>query len=142
MRPTAMFRAAKQAQIHDFAMSLPKGYDTWVGEQGVRLSGGQRQRLAIARAILRDAPLLILDEPTANLDPLTERKLMRTLQPMMGERTTLIITHRLAVVAAADEILVVQHGRIVERGQHQDLLRRQGLYRRMWEDQRNVVVPT
>jgi ATP-binding cassette subfamily C protein CydC len=142
-RPAAseeeMIRAAQQAQIHEFAESLPQGYDTWVGEQGLRLSGGQRQRLAIGRAVLRHAPILLLDEPTANLDPLTADALMQTLRPMIEDRTTLIITHRTALVEMADEILVVRRGRVVERGDHDDLLRRDGFYRRMWEAQRRVV---
>ena len=135
-----MIQAAKQAQIHDFIQSLPQGYDTWIGEQGLRLSGGQRQRLAIARAILKDAPLLILDEPAANLDALTERDVAASLQAVAAGRATLLITHRLVGLEAADEILVLRAGRIAERGRHQDLMQMGGLYRRMWDLQTQVLL--
>ena len=125
--------AARTAQIHDWIVSLPENYDTWVGEQGLRLSGGERQRLAIARALLKDAPALILDEPTANLDAATERDLLAAMAPLMVGRTTLIITHRLVGLERADEILVLDRGRIVERGRHEVLLRGAGAYRRMWD---------
>ena len=125
--------AARVAQIHDWIISLDEGYDTWVGEQGLRLSGGERQRLAIARALLKDAPILILDEPGANLDTATERDLLEALAPLMVGRTTLIITHHLVGLERADEILVFERGRIVERGRHDVLLRRAGVYRRMWD---------
>ena len=125
--------AARAAQIHDWIVSLADGYDTWVGEQGLRLSGGERQRLAIARALLKDAPALILDEPTANLDTATERDLLAAMARLMVGRTTLIITHRPVGLAQADEILVLERGRIVERGRHEALLRRAGAYRRIWD---------
>jgi ATP-binding cassette subfamily C protein CydCD len=134
-----MIHAARQADIHDFIQSLPQGYDTPVGEQGLRLSGGQRQRLAIARAILKDAPLLLLDEPTASLDAITERQVMGTLQTIMTGRTALVATHRLVGLEAADEILVLRAGRIVERGCHQELLQVGGLYHRMWQLQTQVL---
>jgi ATP-binding cassette subfamily C protein CydC len=134
-----MIRAAQQAQIHDFIRSLPQGYDTWIGEQGLRLSGGQRQRLAVARAILKDAPILILDEPTANLDALTERELMTALQALAAGRATLLITHRLVGLEAADEILVLRAGRIVERGRHHELMQIRGLYRHMWDLQNQIL---
>jgi ATP-binding cassette subfamily C protein CydC len=108
----------------------------------VRLSGGQRQRLAIARALLKDAPLLVLDEPTANLDALTERDIMQELRGLMVGRTTLIVTHRLVELEEADEILVLRAGRIVERGRHHDLLQKGGLYRRMWDLQTRVLART
>jgi ABC-type multidrug transport system fused ATPase/permease subunit len=133
-----VIRAAKQARVHDFVQSLPQGYDTWIGEQGLRLSGGQRQRLAIARAILKDAPVLILDEPAANLDAITERQVLASLQAVAMGRATLLITHRLVRLEAADEILVLHAGRIVERGRHQDLMQMDGLYRRMWELQNQI----
>jgi ABC-type multidrug transport system fused ATPase/permease subunit len=136
---TEIVRAARQAQIHDFVRSLPRGYDTWIGEQGLRLSGGQRQRLAIARAILKDAPILLLDEPVANLDALTGRQLMAALQALMVGRTTLIVTHRLAGLEAAGEILVLRAGRIAERGQHHQLIEKDGVYRRMWDLQHQVL---
>jgi thiol reductant ABC exporter CydC subunit len=135
-----LVQATQRAQIHDFIQSLPQGYDTWIGEQGLRLSGGERQRLAIARALLKDPPLLILDEATANLDPLTERAVMQAIHTLMAGRTTLIITHRLVGLEVADEILVLRDGRVVERGQHHDLVQIEGLYRRMWELQNQVLV--
>jgi ABC-type multidrug transport system fused ATPase/permease subunit len=134
-----LFRAARLAQMHDFILSLPQGYDTWIGEQGLRMSGGERQRLAVARALLKDAPLLILDEPTANLDPSTERRLLDCLKVMMQDRTTLLITHRLVGLETMDEILVLDKGRVVERGCHADLLEAGGLYRRLWELQNQAV---
>ena len=134
-----VIQATQQAQIHDFIQSLPDGYDTVVGEQGLRLSGGQRQRLAIARAILKDAPMLILDEPTANLDALTEREVMGSLREVTQGRTVLIVTHRIVDLEAADEILVLRGGRIVERGRHHELLQMEGLYRRMWNSQRQIL---
>jgi len=132
--------AARQAQIHDFIAALPQGYDTWIGEQGLRLSGGERQRLAIARALLRDAAILILDEATANLDALTERTVWEAIETLMRGRTTLIITHRLAGLEDVDEILVLDQGQVVERGRHIDLLQAGGLYRRMWDLQHGMLV--
>ncbi len=130
--------AAQNAQFHTFIESLPQGYDTWIGEQGLRLSGGERQRLALARAILKDAPILILDEATANLDTLTERAVLQTIHMTLSGRTTLMITHRLIGLEAADEILVLHAGHIVERGRHSDLLQIKGAYRRMWDQQRQA----
>ncbi len=128
-----MIRAAQQAQVHDFICSLPQGYDTQVGEQGLKLSGGERQRLAIARALLKESPILLLDEPTANLDPWTEHQLLAALRALPERRTTLWITHRLAGLEQVDEILVLRAGRVIERGRHGDLQQANGLYRRMWE---------
>ncbi len=134
--------AMRKAQIHELVASMSKGYDTLIGEQGVRLSGGERQRLAIARAILKDAPILILDEPTANLDPLTEQQVLNTLFETMQGRTTLLITHRLIDLENFNEILVMNHGRIVERGTHADLLARDTLYRRLWDLQNRILTAT
>lgn len=131
--------AAEQAQLHAFVQSLPRGYDTWVGEQGLRLSGGERQRLAIARALLRDAPILVLDEPTANLDSLAERDLLRSIHKVMVGRTVLMITHRLVGLEHFDEILVLRAGQLVERGRHNDLLEMGGYYYRMWDSWRQAL---
>lgn len=131
--------AAKQAQVYDFIMSLPQGWNTPVGEQGLRLSGGERQRLAIARAFLKDAPILILDEPTANLDSLAEREILRAVRDLAVGRTTLIITHRLVGLEMAGEILVLRNGRVVEQGRHEELVQYEGLYWRMWDLQRSML---
>ncbi|UCF61127.1 MAG: thiol reductant ABC exporter subunit CydC [Anaerolineaceae bacterium] len=127
-----LVQAASQAQIHEFVQSLPHGYDTWIGEAGVRLSGGERQRIAIARALLKNTPILILDEPTANLDALTEREVIKTLYGLMEGRTTLIITHRLVGLENVGQILVMREGRIIERGRHDELIQAEGFYHRMW----------
>ena len=132
--------AAHAAQIHDFIMGLPKGYNTLIGEQGLRLSGGERQRLAIARTIIKDAPILILDEPTANLDTLTERQVLETLFALMRRKTSLLITHRLVGLENVNEILVLNHGQIVERGTHLFLLNQNGLYRHLWDLQNRILV--
>jgi ATP-binding cassette, subfamily C, bacterial CydC len=128
-------QSVRRAQLEPFIQSLPQGYDTWIGEQGLRLSGGERQRLAIARALVKDAPILILDEPTANLDTLTEREVMQSIRLLMEGRTTLLITHRLVGLEDADEILVLQAGRVAERGSHAELMGANGLYCRMWQVQ-------
>lgn len=132
--------AARAAKIHDLITSLPKGYDTLIGEQGLRLSGGERQRLAIARALLKDAPVFIFDEPTANLDPEMEREVLDTLFITMQGRASLLITHRLIGLERLDQILVMDHGQIVERGTHSELLARHGLYRRLWDLQNQIVL--
>ncbi len=131
--------ATRAAQIHDFILSLPRGYDTLIGEQGWRLSGGERQRLAIARALLKNAPVLLFDEPTANLDPQTEKQVLDTLFATMRTRTSLLITHRLVGLERVDEILVMDHGRIVERGTHTELLAGRGLYYRLWMLQNQIM---
>jgi subfamily B ATP-binding cassette protein MsbA len=120
--------AARAANAHDFIIRLPLGYDTLLGERGTRLSGGQRQRIAIARAILRDPPILILDEATSALDPESERLVQDALTRLMRDRTVLVIAHRLGTVQHADEILLLEDGQIVERGTHQHLLAREGRY--------------
>ncbi len=132
-------RAARLANIHDFIASLPEGYDTPVGEMGVKLSGGQRQRLAIARALLKDAPILVLDEATSNLDAETEREIQAAIHRLAQGRTTLVIAHRLSTVVNADEILVINDGRIVERGRHAELLARDGVYARLFARQQDEL---
>jgi ATP-binding cassette subfamily C protein CydC len=127
------------ARIDQFIRSLPEGYDTWIGEHGRQLSGGERQRLAIARAVLKDAPILILDEPTANLDTLTELDVIHSLQSLAKNRAVLWATHRLVEMEHVDEILVLDRGQIVENGSHAGLIRERGLYQRMWQLQQRIL---
>ena len=131
--------ACRTAQVHDFIQTLPQGYDTLIGENGFLLSAGQRQRLAIARALLKPAPVLLLDEPTANLDPITERNLLQSILDGSRERSILLITHRLAGLKNIDDIIVLQDGEIVQRGTHATLSTQQGLYRQMWQAQSQLL---
>jgi ATP-binding cassette subfamily B protein len=130
--------AAKIAEAHDFICQLPQGYDTVVGERGQKLSGGQRQRLAIARAILKDPPILILDEATSAVDNETEAAIARSLEKITQNRTTIAIAHRLSTIRHADCIYVMEQGRIVEQGRHEDLLERQDIYANLWRVQTGV----
>jgi subfamily B ATP-binding cassette protein MsbA len=135
-------QAAAAANAHEFIQGLAQGYDTLLGERGTRLSGGQRQRIAIARALLRDPPILLLDEATSALDTESERLVQQAIDRLMQDRTVLVIAHRLATVRHADQIVVLDAGRIVERGTHEELLANGRLYRRLYELQfRDDVVP-
>jgi ATP-binding cassette subfamily B protein len=133
--------AGRAAYIHDRIMELPDGYDTIVGERGYRMSGGEKQRLAIARVILKDPRILILDEATSSLDTHSERFIQRALQPLMAGRTTLAVAHRLSTILAADQILVVVAGRIVERGTHRELLEQGGVYAGLYHEQFGDGIP-
>jgi ATP-binding cassette subfamily B protein len=133
-------RAARLANAHDFIARLPRGYQTLVGERGVKLSGGERQRVALARAFLADAPILILDEATSSLDSESEALIQQAMDRLMAGRTSIIIAHRLSTVRTMDRILVFDRGRIVEEGSHEALLRRaQGLYRRLFDRQSGAI---
>ena len=131
--------AAKKARCHDFIMKLPKGYETVIGEDGSSLSGGERQRLSIARAMMKDAPIIILDEATANVDPENEKDLVAAIEALTREKTIIMIAHRLKTVRHADQILVVDQGRIVQQGTHNDLMQQDGIYRRFVGDREQAV---
>ena len=139
--------AAKQAQVYDFIQGLPEGFDTIVGERGLKLSGGEKQRVVIARTILKNPGILLLDEATSALDTATERHIQQTLDSLSEGRTVMIIAHRLSTIVHADQIIVMQEGRIAEMGSHQELLDKSGLYAEMWqnqitrEDEREIVSP-
>ena len=130
--------AAKKARIHKFIMSLPKGYETDIGENGGILSGGQRQRLSIARAFLKDAPILILDEMTSNVDPVNESLIQDAVTELAKNRTVLVIAHHLKTIRRADQILVFQKGNLLEKGKHEELLEREGFYAKLWKAQHEV----
>jgi ATP-binding cassette subfamily B protein len=127
--------ACLAANIHDFIQELPEGYDTIVGERGYRLSGGEKQRMAIARVILKDPRILILDEATSHLDSRNESLIQAALEPLMEGRTSLVIAHRLSTILAADKILVLDRGQLVEQGSHKTLLEKGGLYADLYETQ-------
>ena len=131
-----MMAACKAAQLHDFLVALPDGYDTIVGEYGYRLSGGERQRLAIARVILKQPRIVILDEPTSSLDGITERAIKDALDSTLFRRaTTIVIAHRLSTILNADEIIVLDDGKLIDSGRHDELLARCALYNRLYQEQ-------
>lgn len=136
-----MIAAAKKAHCHDFIASLPDGYQTLVGERGVKLSGGQRQRISIARAFLKDAPILVMDEATSALDSVTEQCIQDSLDSIMQQRTTIIIAHRLSTLARMDRIVVFEKGQIIEQGSHEALLAQQGQYAKLWSMQAGGFLP-
>jgi ABC-type multidrug transport system fused ATPase/permease subunit len=131
--------AARQANAHDFIMSLPRQYATPLGERGAQLSGGERQRIAVARAFLKDAPILVLDEPTSSIDSRTEAVILDALDRLMVGRTTFLVAHRLSTLRNISKILVLNHGRIVESGTHRQLMARGGLYRQLYDIQAGMV---
>jgi ABC-type multidrug transport system fused ATPase/permease subunit len=134
-----MVAAARAANAHEFIMEMGEGYETVIGERGVKLSGGQKQRLSIARAILKDAPILILDEATSSVDTGTEQLIQQALERLMQGRTTIIIAHRLSTVRNADQIVVLEDKSIRERGTHEQLIQvKDGLYRKLYSVQRNL----
>jgi ATP-binding cassette subfamily B protein len=130
-----VIKAAKQAEVHDFIMTLPDGYDTMIGERGQKLSGGQRQRVSIARAILKNPPILILDEATSSVDNETEAAIQRSLKRLRGECTMVVIAHRLSTIRDSDLIVVMERGKVVERGTHESLIEEHGLYANLWKIQ-------
>ena len=133
-----VIEAAKAAQCHEFIEKLPQGYDTVVGEGGSKLSGGQRQRISIARAILKDAPIILLDEATASLDPENERYIQEAINKLIHSKTLIVIAHRLSTIKHADKIVVLDDGVVVEKGRHHDLISKEGLYHSLWEKQRKA----
>ncbi|MES9545353.1 ABC transporter ATP-binding protein [Streptococcus intermedius] len=133
-----IIKAAKKARIHDFIMSLPKGYETDIGENGGILSGGQRQRISIARAFLKDAPILILDEMTSNVDPVNESLIQDAITELAKNRTVLVVAHHLKTIQKADQILVFQRGNLLEKGKHGELLEKDGYYTKLWKAQYEV----
>ncbi|HXZ24689.1 MAG TPA: ATP-binding cassette domain-containing protein, partial [Nitrospiria bacterium] len=135
MPESDMIDAAKGARAHEFIMQLPEGYDTWVGERGVKLSVGQKQRIAIARALLKDPPMIVFDEATSNIDIETEVKIREALDLLTRDRTTLIIAHRLSSLRNADRVLVIVDGRIAEQGTHDSLMASKGAYASLYDAQ-------
>ena len=136
--PEEVYAAAKAAQCHAFIEKLPHGYDTLIGEGGVYLSGGEEQRISVARAILKNAPILVLDEATAFADPENEYEMQLALKALMSNKTVIVIAHRLSTIQDAEQILVMKDGQIVEQGRHEVLLSTNGLYARMWRSYRHA----
>ena len=138
-KPTAkkseVIEAAKKAHCHEFINQFSNGYNTYVGERGVKLSGGERQRVAIARAILKDPAILILDEATSSLDSQSERLIQEAIDSLMEDKTVIVIAHRLSTIRKMDRIIVIDQGKIIEQGTHQDLISKRGKYQKLWEIQ-------
>nr|XP_019965617.1 PREDICTED: ATP-binding cassette sub-family B member 6, mitochondrial-like [Paralichthys olivaceus] len=132
-------RAAMAADIHTRILELPQGYDTEVGERGLKLSGGEKQRVAIARTILKEPQIILLDEATSSLDTQTERNIQASLAKVCTNRTTIVVAHRLSTIVAADQILVLHNGHVAERGRHEELLLQGGLYAAMWMKQQKTL---
>ncbi len=133
-----VIEAAKKACCHDFITALPDGYDTVIGEGGASLSGGEKQRISIARAIMKDAPIIVLDEATANVDPENEAELMKAIEALTKEKTIIMIAHRLKTVRHADQILVIENGKIAQQGTHDSLMAQDGIYRKFVESRREA----
>lgn len=134
-----VIEAAKKARCHDFIMNLPDGYNTVIGEGGSSLSGGEKQRISIARAIMKDSPIVILDEATANVDPENEAELTKAIEELTKEKTIIMIAHRLKTVEHVDQIIVIDGGRIVQQGRHTELIQQEGIYRTFVEDRKKAV---
>ena len=134
-----VIEAAKKACCHEFIEALPDGYDTVIGEGGASLSGGEKQRISIARAMMKDAPVIFLDEATANVDPENENDLMKAIQALTEEKTVIMIAHRLKTVEHADQILVIDHGKIVQQGTHENLMKEEGIYRNFISERREAA---
>ncbi|HBD63339.1 MAG TPA: thiamine ABC transporter permease, partial [Clostridiales bacterium] len=134
-----VIEAAKMANIHDFIMSLPEGYDTYVGERGVKLSGGQKQRISIARVFLKNPPILILDEATSALDNATEQMIQHSLEELSKGRTTVVVAHRLSTIKNSDEIIVITDKGIQERGKHEELINLNGIYAELYNSQFSIA---
>jgi len=135
-----MLAASRAANCHEFIARLADGYDSRVGERGVKLSVGEKQRVSIARALLKNAPILVLDEATASVDTATEKLIQEALERLMANRTSFVIAHRLSTIRRADQILVVRHGRVIERGTHDELLATDGLYSRLAQIQGTTFI--
>ena len=131
--------AAKKACCHEFISQLPDGYNTVIGEGGATLSGGEKQRISIARAIMKDAPIIILDEATANVDPENEKELVEAVDALTKEKTIIMIAHRLKTVRNADQIVVIDQGRIVQQGTHNQLMKQEGIYKRFVDSREQAV---
>lgn len=134
-----VIEAAKKAACHDFITALPDGYETVIGEGGATLSGGEKQRIAIARAIMKDAPIIILDEATANVDPENEKELTEAIENLTRQKTIIMIAHRLKTVRNADQIVVIDKGKIVQRGKHDELMKEDGIYRNFITGRKQAV---